>query len=137
MHEKREQERAREEQLAEAERHRETRELLKRCEEKCTQLYQEVINQSKTGVERWTDIQRRYEDSQALLQRQTQINEDLQAKLAQYKSLNQQLEYSWQHKLEQAQLEREVIIDTLKAGSERALAVIKGDNDKRVAELQA
>jgi hypothetical protein len=61
----------------------------------------------------------------------------LQNKLAEYKALNQQLEYSWQHKLEQAQLEREVIIDTLKAGSERALAVIKGDNDKRVAELQA
>lgn len=100
QHERREQERLREEHALEAERHRETKDLLKKCEEKCTQLYQEVINQSKSGVERWTDIQRRYEDTQALLARQTQINEDLQAKLAEYKSLNAQLEYSWGHKLE-------------------------------------
>lgn len=88
VRERREQERLREEHMAEVARHAETKDLLKKCEEKCTQLYQEVINQSKTGVERWTDIQRRYEDTQALLARQCQINEDLQGKLAEYKSLN-------------------------------------------------
>jgi hypothetical protein len=69
--------------------------LLRSSEEKCTGLYQELISAGKQGVERWTDIQRKYEESQSMLQRQIQINEDMQGKLAEYKQMSAQVEGQW------------------------------------------
>ncbi|TNV86320.1 hypothetical protein FGO68_gene14015 [Halteria grandinella] len=133
----REQQVLKEEVGAEVGRHRETKELMKKCEEKCTQLYQELIATNKEGVERWSDIQKKYEDSQAALARQAQINEDLQNKLSEYKMLTTQAEYSWQQKYQQAQQEKEMIVETIKAGSEKALHVMKSENERRLTELQA
>lgn len=47
----------------EEKRHSETKSLLKSCEEKCSSLYQDVIKVNQNGMERWTDIQRKYEDA--------------------------------------------------------------------------
>ena len=44
-------------------RNRETKELLKQCEIKCTSLYQELISANRNGVDRWTDIQKKYEEA--------------------------------------------------------------------------
>jgi len=55
------------------------------------------------------------------MQRQLSANEELQSKLLDYKELNQQLEREWQHKYEKLQRDRDMVVDTLKNGSERAL----------------
>lgn len=68
---------AREDLEREQARHRETKDLLKTCEEKCTHLYQELLSSNKNGVDRWTELQRKNEEQQALLSRQLQLNEDL------------------------------------------------------------
>ena len=64
---RRETEQGRRELEAEQARHRDTKEMLKQCEEKCTQLYQELINQNRHGADRWTEIQKKYEETQSLL----------------------------------------------------------------------
>ena len=117
---------------AEQQRHRDTKDLLRTCEEKCTTLYQELISQNKSGVDRWTDIQRKYEDTQTLLQRQLSANEELQSKLLEYKELNSQLEREWQQKYE----DREMVVDTVKNGSERALQIVKTEYERKIAEVQ-
>jgi chromosome segregation ATPase len=121
----------------EASRHRDTKDLLKQCEEKCTQLYQELISQNKSGVDRWTEIQRKYEDTQTLLQKQLAANEDLQTKLMEYKELNAQVEREWQNKYEQLQRDRDMIVETLKNGSERALHIVKAEYERKIGEIQA
>jgi len=55
------------------------------------------------------------------MQRQLSANEELQSKLLDYKELNQQLEREWQQKYEKLQRDRDMVVDTLKNGSERAL----------------
>jgi bacterioferritin (cytochrome b1) len=52
----REQQIFKEDMQAEQERHRETKDLMRKCEEKCTSLYQDLISTNKEGVERWSDI---------------------------------------------------------------------------------
>ena len=120
---------------SEQRRHCDTKDLLKTCEEKCTTLYQELISQNKSGVDRWTDIQRKYEDTQTLLQRQLAANEELQGKLLDYKELNSQLEREWQQKYEKLQRDRDMMVDTLKNGSERALQIVKTEYERKIAEI--
>ena len=47
---------------SERERHRETKEALRKAEEKQGELYQEVIKCNTNGVNRWNDIQHKYEE---------------------------------------------------------------------------
>lgn len=54
-----------------------------------------MLNTNKNGVERWGDMQRQYEDTVSLLNKQLQVNEDLASNVLKLKELNSQLEYSW------------------------------------------
>lgn len=67
-----------------------------------------------------------------MLQRQTQANEDLQAKLIEYKDLNFHLEQSWKLKYDQLSRDRDIIVETLKSGSERALLIVKSEYEKKI-----
>jgi hypothetical protein len=46
------------------------------------------LNANKSGVERWGDMQRKYEETAALLNKQMQVNEDLNQNLVKLKELN-------------------------------------------------
>jgi len=64
------------------------------------------------------------------------VNEDLQGKLIEYKDLNNHLEYSWQHKYEQLQKDREIVVETLKNGSEKALVILKTEYESKINDLK-
>lgn len=96
-----------------------------------------MLAANRSGVERWADVQRRHDEAQALLARHAQSNEDLQARLAEYKELNAQQEASWQQRCEQLVRERDATVDTLRAASERAMHLLKADCDQRLSDLQA
>ena len=88
-------------------------------------------------MDRWTEIQRKYEDTQALLHKSLAANEDLQGKLLEYKELNAQVEREWKHKYEQLSRDRDMIVETVKNGSERALQIVKHEYERKIQELQA
>jgi nitrogen regulatory protein PII-like uncharacterized protein len=64
------------------------------------------------------------------------VNEDLQGKLIEYKDLNNHLEYSWQHKYEQLSKDREIVVETLKNGSEKALVILKTEYEIKINDLK-
>ena len=70
------------------------------------------------------------------MQRQLSANEELQGKLLDYKELNSQLEREWQQKYEKLQRDRDMMVDTLKNGSERALLIVKTEYERKIAEIQ-
>ena len=70
------------------------------------------------------------------MQRQLSANEELQGKLLDYKELNSQVEREWQQKYEKLQRDRDMMVDTLKNGSERALLIVKTEYERKIAEIQ-
>jgi hypothetical protein len=60
----------------------------------------------------------------------------MQSKLLEYKELNTHLEREWQHKYENLQRDRDVIVETLKNGSERALHIVKNEYERKILEVQ-
>ena len=57
--------------------------------------------------------------------------------LIEYKDLNFHLEQSWKLKYDQLSHDRDVIVETLKSGSERALLIVKGEYEKKIQELSS
>eukprot|EP00347_Sterkiella_histriomuscorum_P016960 403351196 len=117
--------------------HRDTKEQLKQCQEKQGQLYQELMNVNKSGINRWNEIQHKYEETAALLAKQMQVNDDLNQTMLKMKDLNSQLEYSWGQKYESTIRDKEILIQTLKDASDRSITMLKHDYEKRINDQQA
>jgi hypothetical protein len=54
-----------------------------------------------------------------------------------YKDLNFHLEQSWKVKCEQLSRDRDIVVETLKSGSERALLIVKGEYEKKITDMTA
>ena len=61
-------------------------------------------------MERWNDMQRKYEETSALLSRQMQVNEELNQNILRIKELNSQLEYGWGQKFESTVRDKDLLI---------------------------
>ena len=66
------------------------------------------MSTNKNGMERWNDLQKKYEESQELLSKAQRLNEDLTQKMSELKDLNSQLDYSWGNKCENLNRDREM-----------------------------
>lgn len=58
-------------------------------------------------MERWNDLQKKYDESQELLGKVQRLNEELSQKITDLKELNTQLDYSWGNKCENLTRDRE------------------------------
>ena len=56
------------------------------------------MNQNNKGVERWQEIQIKYEESQTIINRQLVIIDDLNKNISSLKDVNNQIEYNWNSK---------------------------------------
>lgn len=65
------------------------------AEEKQQQLYQDLMNTNNKGMERWQDMQKKYEESQAVITKQLTAIDEFSKKISDLKDVNNQLEYSW------------------------------------------
>ena len=61
---------------------------LKQAEQRCHELYQEVMNSNSKGMERWKDMQVKYEDSQTLINKQLSAIETLNSKISDLRDVN-------------------------------------------------
>lgn len=68
---------------------------LKESEKHCKDLYEQLMSQNNKSVERWEDMQRKYEESQAKLSKQLEAIEGLNQQILKLKDVNNQIEYSW------------------------------------------
>ena len=71
---------------------------LKAAENRCQQLYQDLMNSNTKGMDRWEDIQKKYEESQAVITKQLAAIDELNKKISALKDVNNQLEYTWGQK---------------------------------------
>lgn len=72
--------------------------LLKEAEEKQQQLYQDLMNSNNKGMERWQDMQKKYEESQTVISKQLLAIDEFNTKVSNLKDINNQLEYTWAQK---------------------------------------
>jgi hypothetical protein len=68
---------------------------LKEAEEKQQQLYQDLMNSNNKGMERWQDMQKKYEESQTVITKQLLAIDEFNTKVSNLKDINNQLEYTW------------------------------------------
>ena len=71
---------------------------LKAAENRCQQLYQDLMNSNTKGMDRWEDIQKKYEESQAVITKQLAAIDELNKKISALKDVNNQLEQTWGQK---------------------------------------
>ncbi len=57
--------------------------------------------------------------------------------MIEYKDLNFHLEQSWKLKYDQLTRDRDIIVETLKSGSERALLIVKSEYEKKIQVLSS
>lgn len=56
------------------------------------------MDSNNKGVERWQDIQKKYEHSQGIVTKQITMIEELNEQIQKLKDVNSQVEYSWNNK---------------------------------------
>ena len=71
---------------------------LKNAEEKCQNLYQELMDSNSKGMDRWQEQQKKYEESQGIITKQLQVIDELNQKLSELKDVNNQIEFTWGQK---------------------------------------
>lgn len=95
-----------------------------------------MVKTNQNGIERWTDIQKKYDETQGFLQKQIIMNEELTGKLQEYKELNNQLEYSWAMKYEGMVRDKDAVLSAVRDASERALALARNETEKQLREIK-
>jgi hypothetical protein len=59
------------------------------------------MDSNSKGMDRWQEIQRKYEDGQSVITRQLSVIDELNQKITALKEVNNQLEYSWGQKYQE------------------------------------
>ena len=72
-----------------------------------------------------------------MLQRQVQINEELNDNIHKLKDLNREMEYAWSQKYETATRDKDLLIAALKDGNERTLTMLRHDFEKKISDQQS
>lgn len=77
---------------------RETKLQLKGAEQRCTDLYNQMNSSNKEGIDRWQEIQLKYEESQSMISKQQKIVEELNQQIHDLKDINNKIDFSWSSK---------------------------------------
>jgi hypothetical protein len=72
------------------------------------------MDSNNKGVERWKDIQVKYEESQNIITKQLGMIDQLNKNINELKEVNNQLEYSWANKYADDTKEKQSQISKLK-----------------------
>lgn len=59
------------------------------------------MDSNNSGMERWQDIQKKYEQGQSVITKQLTVIDELNQKVNALKEVNNQLEYSWGNKYQE------------------------------------
>ena len=105
---------------------------MKFLQEKQSGLYQDLLNSNKNGIDKLSELQIKCEDTTMMLQRQVQINEELNDNIHKLKDLNREMEYAWSQKYETSTRDKDLLITALKDNHERTLTMLRHDFEKKI-----
>ena len=105
---------------------------MKFLQEKQSGLYQDLLNSNKNGIDKLSELQIKCEDTTMMLQRQVQINEELNDNIHKLKDLNREMEYAWSQKYETSTRDKDLLIAALKDNHERTLTMLRHDFEKKI-----
>ena len=88
------------------------------------------------GMERWQEIQKKYEESQDVINKQLSAIDQLNQKISALKDINNQLEYTWGQKYQDDIAKKVTQLDCLKAGHVVDLQKIEVDSQAEIKKLK-
>lgn len=114
----------------------ESKRLLKEAEEKQQQLYQDLMNSNNKGMERWQDMQKKYEESQTVITKQLLVIDELNTKVSNLKDINNQLEYTWSQKYQDDISKKDKELGVLKQENIDKLDNLKLEHKNELSKLK-
>lgn len=109
---------------------------LKASEKRCNDLYEQMMNSNNKGMERWQDIQVKYEESQAIITKQLKVIDDLNKQIVSLKEVNNQIEYSWNCKYVDDLKKKEDQILEIQRDNQNTLIRLKDDHAIEIRNLK-
>jgi len=94
------------------------------------------MDHNRMSMERWSDLQKKYDDGQSLMQKYQQTIEDLSSKVTELKDLNSQLDYSWSEKYRQLEKTKDLLEREARGEGKRRLEEEKHAKKSEIDNLK-
>jgi phosphoglycerate-specific signal transduction histidine kinase len=87
-------------------------------------------------MERWQEIQRKYEDGQDVITKQLSAIDELNQKVNKLKEINNQIEFSWDHKYRDDMAKKERELKSLKEEAAEKCTQVEQKYIKEIKDLK-